>query len=210
MAICALPAAADSLTFTLNQDSCSGSCLNLANPSAGTVKISQNGSSVDVLVTLTSTFGLTNAGAHNSFTFNLNGNPTINITSLTTGFNWGTPGNNPGFGAFGVFVDCRDGTAPDACGTGGSSPYYGTLSFTVSKVSGSLSINDFVGNSDSPPIFFAADVFSKNTGGGTGTGNTGAVGAIGPGTLTSTPEPDSLAMLGAGLLGLGSLTRRRK
>jgi hypothetical protein len=198
----ALPAAAGTITYTLTKDGCTGKCLNVANPSAGTVTLQQDGTKVDVTLTLNAGFGLIDTGVHDSFTFTIKNNPTISISSLTSGFTWGTSGNDPPFGKFGVFVDCTSGKN-QLCGNGGSNPYYGTLKFTVSLASaGTLSVNDFVGNANSPPMFFASDVFS------TWTGKTGAVGAPGPGTY-SVPEPDSMLLLGSGFLGLAGLLRRR-
>jgi hypothetical protein len=209
-ALVIVPAASADTIFVLNKDGCSGNCLNAANPSAGTVTLHQftNGSgyqSVNVTVALNSAFGFIDTGAHDTFTFTSDLMP-ITVSGMTAGFTYYLPpGNNPPFGTFGVYIDCNSSGNP-YCGNGASHPIYGTLSFNVSYSGGNLTISDFIGNDHTPPIYFAADVFSNSQLGGTG--KTGAVGAGGPGV--STPEPSSLALLGSGLLALGGLVRRRK
>lgn len=121
------PSQAMATTFDLNQIP-GGCCVTIAHPSAGTITLAQNGTSVNVTVALNSGFGFIDTGSHDSFTFNLSNSawtPIITFTGATaTGWTSGQPGSNSTFGSFGVFVDCN---VPGTCGNGGSNPYYGTL-----------------------------------------------------------------------------------
>ena len=83
-------------------------------------------------------------------------------------------------------------------GTGGNAPFTGTLSFDV--VSAGITPESFVATGG---FYFVSDIKAGNVN-GTPTGNVAA-----PGPASATPEPASLSLIGAGLLGLGILRRRR-
>ena len=136
-ALLAAPVArAGTLTFDLTSDHCTGSCLN--GGSGGTVTVTETGTGgLNFSVSLASGVGIlgTGAGGGASFGFNLAGDPTITFSNLTSGFDV-TGGSNPtgaqtihmdGAGDFEYGVLCTT-----ACGSGGSSPFTGTLSFTIS------------------------------------------------------------------------------
>ena len=195
-------AKADSIQYSLNLSGCSGGCT----VPAGTVTLTQDGSSVDVLVNLNSASFIDTGSSHTSFVFDINGAPKINVTSLSAGFSWPADSlaDTP-FGAFDYGIDCIATGTPSlppgtpTCGPGASNVVPPPLQFTVSLASGSLSIYDFGGHAYSPDgpganVFFAADIYDNLT------GNTGAVGAV--------PEASSFALLGCGLAGIAAFRRR--
>jgi len=173
----------------------------------GTVSVTENLGALDFLVTVNSPYRIHDGNAnHNAFAFELNGDPAISISNLTTGFAFlpGTGFSAPPFGnnIWDYAIDCTT-----ACGPGYGGGYAGPLSFTVTANSGSLSLaslgfNTATVNGTSSNIYFVADLVNPQ-------GSTGNIGA----TLTGTavPEPATWAMLimGFGMAGAALRSRRR-
>jgi len=155
--------------------------------------------------------GWIDTGTHTTFTFNIDWPSSPGVTVTLTGnstnqfFVAPPPDGDPPFGTFNFGLTCLG--APDGCGTGGSDPLYNTpLTFDVSfvdpgTVGHNLTVYDFTGNGQTPPIYFAADILNTKNG-----GYTGAIGALKPSLI---PEPGSMILLGSGALA-GLLARKRR
>jgi hypothetical protein len=184
-----VPAAHASVLFTLDQDACTGTC---GTAPFGTILLVQTTSTlVTVTETLAANEFFAGTGAGDALEFNVTGS--ITIGNITSGFGIGpAPDSASAFGAFLESVTCT------ACNGGNVGNPPGPLSFTVTSAGG-VTIADFVANSGG--YFFAADIMGAN-------GNTGNVAALGGGSVQAIPEPLSLSLVGAGLLGLGLLRRR--
>jgi hypothetical protein len=198
------PAHATVITYTYNDYVGSGTP-----PSGpyGTVELNDNGgSNVAVTVTLASGEGFVNTGAGESLAWDLFGTttpqPSQTITGLTSGFSFnvnGTGLHTGGAGDWDYAITCV------ICGNGGSSPYTGTLSFTINDVS----LSDFVPNLAG--FTFASDICTSVN---------ATTGKCNPGALTgnvtasspnaSVPEPATLALFAAGLGALGFALGRRR
>ena len=172
----------------------------------GKVTLTENGATeVDVHVDLYGGTKFVDTGGsdlrpvdpHTAFVFNLanNAGAVITITNPTTGF-WidpYVPDNQTPFGIFSNGLSC--------CGNGASNAVPGPLDFKVTNTSG-ISLASFAANSTGPGYWFSADVISGFT------GLTGNVAAVVP--TSPIPEPESYAMLLAGLGLLGFIAGRRK
>jgi len=143
-------------------------------------------------------FVSTGSGNHPGFAFNLDGNPTVSITSISTPWalsdvNLSSTGTNgPSMGTFDYFIDNP--------GPGASQHNDGPLVFSIFSASG-IAYSDFVANNSG--YYFAADIMDA-------AGNTGMSGINTPGsTPPAVPEPSSLALLGTGILGAAGCLRRK-
>jgi len=177
-------------TFLLTSDHCTGGC---GNPPFGTVNVNQNGTTVDVVVTLSQGYSFVKTGAGDMQAFKFNGvgvvladisvDPHIPALLAGTGaFN----GNGTGNFTFGI-------SCP-SCGGGASDAFSAPISFHVANATVSdLTQGNNLGNT------FVADVIAPN-------GNTGVVDATTP---IPTPEPTTLTLLGVGLFGAGIALRKR-
>jgi|SRR5579864_5138745 len=163
----------------------------------GTVELTLVGSLIDFSIKLAPGFTLIDTGTHEAFTFNdtLTGGVTISAISSAT-YTQGTgPFNNPGFSTF------TDGLISTTCTNGGGCGS-NTLTFDVSRTGGFTSVQQLVALSTGAgtAAYFSADVALN-----------GATGTIGVSTAPtpSVPEPITSALVGAGLIGLAFVHRRR-
>jgi len=179
-------AQASTLTFTLNQDACTGTC---GLSPFGTITLTDAGSGAGSYVLVTETLrsgdGFVKTGAGDALEFQLLSAAT-SLSDLTAGFSFTTGTQSASaFGSFSNGVSCS------GCGNGASNPIYTPLSFRVNGVTTS----DFV--ADGNLEYFASDILGSN-------GKTGDV-AANSFTSLATPEPNTVVfMLGALLLLAGS------
>ena len=191
---------ATTIQYTFTVDHCGGGC---GTSPYGTVTLTDVAAGqVSVQVDLFNGNEFVKTGFDGSFAFNLIGNPTISFVSGPTA-GWtlkstsaGTLNNFDGFKTFEYALVCCFG------GSGSGSAQAGPLTFTISGSGlSTASFAELSSGSGGTGAYFVADIL-----GGT-TGNTGLVGATGPGNVV--PEPGSLVLLGLGLSGLALTLRKR-
>jgi len=182
-------------TYSLTVDHCSGGC---GTGPFGTIDVTQDGANtVLVDVNLTSS-EFVSTGFPGSFAFDLLGNPTISVTSLTSG--WSLLSTSAGSLHFDGFGKLDYALVCVICGNGGSNPFPGPVSFEVTAPGLTPGSFQDLSAGGSPSVYFVADILGS-------TGKTGPVGA----TLTSTsvPEPAPLGLLTFGLAAAALLRSRR-
>jgi hypothetical protein len=166
-------------------------------PSYGTVTLTQNGANVDFNISLRGDLNfVTTGGPHDLFAFNATGVVLGDITNLSV-LGGGTlaahvPGADSPFGTFGFGIDCT------SCDNGGPGQQQDPMTFRV--LNATLADFALLSTGGSPNAYFAADAIQ------TATGATGAVGAI----TAAVPEPETYALMLAGLGMMGFMAKRRR
>jgi hypothetical protein len=181
---------ANAIVFDLTSDHCTGGC---GTAPFGTVTLTQNGTSVDFIVDLAgaNTWAKTGAADFQAFKFNGTGVALgdISVTQTFAGQTLaGQTGalNGDGTGNFLFGIACI------TCGNGASLITSNVVFSVANATIADLTAPNNLGN------IFVADIWSAQT------GNTGPVDVTGV-----IPEPETYAMLLAGLGLMGFVARRR-
>ncbi len=187
---------ASASTLSYNLTTCFFSC---GTGPYGTVAVSSLSSTeVSVNLTLASGEVFATSGSGKTLLFDLQGNPSISVTNLTSGFAATSTASGQslhadGTGTWQYWISCT------LCGNGTSPPRdSGPVNFDVTVASG-ITPASFIENGY--PLYFASDIGVPN-----GSGyNTGDVGATSP-----VPLPATAWLLGSGLMVLAGTVRKRK
>ena len=158
----------------------------------GTVTLTQGVDSVAVHVDLADGYNFVDTGSHEAFGFNVAGAATITDLSPGTGYSATGGFTQSGFGDFTHGIACS--SPPCQGGTNTSVPN-DILDFNVNLAG--ITEASFVANAAG--YVFTADLFGPNPTGGSLTFPVAAV-----------PEPETYALLLAGLGVMGFIARRRK
>jgi hypothetical protein len=196
-----IPAMADSFTYTLNIDHCTGGC---GSSPFGTITVSDVAGGVQMTIALNSgnDFVLTGQAA-STLGFNLAGNPN-NVTLVSSalpGWSLDSPSAGSlqfdGFGNFEYSLNCCFGN------NGGANAQPSPETLVLSGTGLTAASFQELSTGGSPSVFFALDVLSAQT------GNTGPVGTNTPPTGT-VPEPGSIVLLSSITAAIVGITRRKR
>ncbi|MEP7056280.1 MAG: PEP-CTERM sorting domain-containing protein [Caldimonas sp.] len=200
LAAAATPSFAADIVYTFNSTSVAA----FGAAPYGTVSLTQDGTSVDFSVALRGDLNFVttgNTGSKAVFAFNATGVSPGEIGSIADAsglqtFSVVAPGNDSPFGTFTFGIVCATG-----CSNGGSAGGYADpLTFSVAN----STLSDFalLSSGGNPNAYFAADVLQANS---------GATGAIGVTVMAPpVPEPETYALMMAGLAAMGFVAKRRK
>jgi len=186
-------AQASTLTFTLNQDGCTGTC---GSAPFGTITLTDNGSGSSAFVTVTETLAASERyagiGAGEALEFNVTNS--VVIGNLTPNFAVGpAPASASTFGSFLLSIACS------TCQGGQIGNPAGPLSFTAGSATG-VTVNDFIANAGG--YYFASAIVGNN-------GKSGNVASLGA-DPSVVPEPRTVILTLSGLLLAGVNAFRRK
>ena len=143
---------------------------------------------VNVVETMIAPYLFVNTGGpHNVLTWNITGSETITVLGAPAGYALVEPAINSPWGTFEYGLDCA------SCQKGMGGAFVGPLSFTITS---SAALNPGMFGANAGGYYFSSDV------GNSLTGYTGNVAAV--------PEPETYAMLLAGLALMGTVASRRQ
>ena len=172
-------------------------------PNYGTVSLTQSGTAVNFSVALRDDLNFVTTGNSNSkavFSFNATGVAAGDIGSIADAsgqtFSVVSPGNNSPFGQFTFGILCATNCANGGSGGGYADP----LTFSVANAT--LADFNILSTGGNPNAYFAADVYQASTG---ATGGIGATSVMAP-----IPEPETYALMLAGLGAMGFVAKRRR